>query len=222
MLRVAVHFAGLIALTVLGIIASLFAWGRTAFPEDSSPPPATAVPFAVRHAYWTYFGGDLHAAPSLGLSGFLGATRVTARDPFRWIPQARVPGHAARHFLRRSDRRLTTLRRHVAEFFASCWISAFWSPEEALTEIAQQSYYGHGFSGIHAAGQGYFGRPVVQLRPGQLAALVVISESPNRFSPWCNPAALERRSQALEPRIGAFALGQLLEGLLPEPDRACS
>jgi hypothetical protein len=64
--------------------------------------------------------------------------------------------------------------------------------------------------------------PAVQLDPGQLAALVVISESPGRFSPWCNPAALERRTEALEPRIGAFTLGQLLEGLMPEPDGACS
>ena len=129
---------------------------------------------------------------------------------------------AAKHLLSRDERRIPQLRWHVAGIVAACWISSAWSAEEALTEIAQQSYYGHGFGGIHAASAGYFGKPVAELAPAQIAALVVIAEAPTRLSPWCNPSALSQRAADLEKRIGEFTPNQLLEDLSPTPQGACS
>ncbi|MFW5947521.1 MAG: penicillin-binding protein 1A [Gemmatimonadota bacterium] len=91
------------------------------------------------------------------------------------------------------------LTRKVCEVHLAGRIENEFRKREILEFYLNQIYLGAGLYGVEAAAQGYFGRPVGELGPGEAAMLVALVRSPEGYNPRRNPElALARRNLVLD------------------------
>jgi transglycosylase-like protein len=114
------------------------------------------------------------------------------------------------------------LRYGPAQLLAMKWIEYAWTEDEAIAEIALHSYFGQGFYGVHEAAHGYFGVPAESLTVEQAAALVAITWSPSRLSPWCHADENSEHVRKLLDALPGEDVARSLEGLLPPAADACA
>jgi hypothetical protein len=209
----------IVGIPLSAVIAALL-FGLRDLPSDSAPVDATVLPPDLYRVLWVFFGGAPDESPSIGLTPFFLGINRQSKDLFAWVPEARVPSHAANHLLRRERDDWSQLEWNLAQPIASLYVASHWSAREALAEIATREYFGHGFRGIEAAANGYFGRPTLELRTLEIATLVALSHSPSRLSPWCKPGALLERTRELMVRLGE-APPESLPEFQPVPPGAC-
>ncbi|TMA23004.1 MAG: hypothetical protein E6J87_25720 [Deltaproteobacteria bacterium] len=211
---------GLLALAagiLLVFAVSVFVWACSALPSEMSPPDPAAVPEPVRVLFWIESGGSRQDVRALAAPRLRPSALLVRR------PGSSVSGRAAKARMFREQRRpIRQIRLTLAELICASWIAWGWSADEALAEIASESYFGHGFKGIHAASFGYFGKPVEDLTLPQAAALVAMTRSPNHYSPWCHPDRLAKRIAVLLATSPEENAARALEGLIVPPPGACS
>ena len=131
-------------------------------------------------------------------------------------------GLAAR-FLIEHDPTISQLRYTLASLMARSWIRYRWTEDEALAQIALQSYFGQGFYGVQEAAHGYYGVPAEALTVSQAASLVAITWAPSSLSPWCHPDRnAERVKELLASLPDQENVGASLEGLLAPTAGACT
>jgi membrane carboxypeptidase/penicillin-binding protein len=82
-----------------------------------------------------------------------------------------------------------TYYRKVLEIYLSWRIEKSLSKEKILELYLNRIYLGTGLYGVEAAARGYFGKPAKELTTGECATLAGLIKSPNKLSPWSNPAA---------------------------------
>lgn len=91
-----------------------------------------------------------------------------------------------------------TLARKVREALLAYELEARTDKDKVLEAYLNLAYLGHGWYGVEAAAQNYFGKPVGQLDLAESATLAGIIRSPGRYSPKADPeAAVARRNVVL-------------------------
>ncbi len=72
-----------------------------------------------------------------------------------------------------------------------------WSSEEVLARYVSSISYGNSLTGCASAAQGYFDKPLSDLTPAECALLAAIPQSPTRYNPLRQPAAIRPRQQRI-------------------------
>lgn len=72
-----------------------------------------------------------------------------------------------------------------------------WSKEQVITEYVNRISYGNLLTGCASAAQGYFDKPLQDLTPGECALLAAIPQSPSRYNPFRQLAAILPRQQRI-------------------------
>lgn len=91
-----------------------------------------------------------------------------------------------------------TLRRKCREIRLARMLEHEMSKEEILSCYLNSIYFGHSAFGIADAARLYFGKTPPELAPHESAMLAALIRSPNRYSPFRDPAAcLARRNYVL-------------------------
>ncbi|MEW5950769.1 MAG: PBP1A family penicillin-binding protein [Elusimicrobiota bacterium] len=88
-----------------------------------------------------------------------------------------------------------TIARKIKEIALSLQIERNFSKQEILQMYFNQIYLGSGVYGVQSASRIYFGKDVSALTLGECALLIGIIPSPERFSPFNNPQAAEKRKR---------------------------
>lgn len=100
-----------------------------------------------------------------------------------------------------------SLDRKVKELFMSLVVDARFSKEEILEMYLNEIYLGHGVRDIYGFGLAsyfYFGVPVSELLPDQIALMVGMVKGPSYYDPRRHPdKALERRNLVLKLMLDA-------------------
>lgn len=76
-----------------------------------------------------------------------------------------------------------TWRRKVKEALIALWLEQNYSKEEILEMYINSVYLGNGIYGFPAASKHYFGKPLDELKPVEVAMLVATLRSPERANP---------------------------------------
>ena len=185
---------------------ALYLYGSTLLPANRDPEDPARVPPIARTLLWRELGGK--APPKLPVL-----------NPYTHFTEPDGPGMslavgAGRRLLRDE----VPQRRWKLVFFASVvWTSRHWSTDEALSTIRARAYYGHGFYGLDAAAQGYFGVTATSLSAFETAQLVVLTRSASRFDPWCKTESNQKRAAELAGQSGSLQVTRLQRA----PEGAC-
>lgn len=100
-----------------------------------------------------------------------------------------------------------TWERKITEMFVAVELEKKFEKDDILEFYINNIYFGHGYYGIEAAAQGYFGKSVGELSLSQLIYLAGMPKNPSRFDPVSHPdKVLERRNFILKQ---LFADGQI-------------
>ena len=94
-----------------------------------------------------------------------------------------------------------TLDRKALEAVLARHIEAKYSKEQILELYVNRIYFGSGYYGIESAARGYFGKPAIDLTPGESAALAGLIRSPKRLAPSRDLAAAEAERDAVLERM---------------------
>lgn len=95
-----------------------------------------------------------------------------------------------------------TLHRKFIEMALARRIEKHYSKDEILTHYINRIFFGSGIYGLERASRAYFGKPAVEMTLSESALIAGIIRSPNRFSPFRNPAgALRERDTVLDRMV---------------------
>lgn len=78
-----------------------------------------------------------------------------------------------------------------------------WSKQQILRMYVDDGYYGHGFYGLTAAAEGYFGVSPDQLSWAQASLLAGLFQAPSAYDPFVHPAAARARQAHVLDRLVA-------------------
>jgi penicillin-binding protein 1A len=104
-----------------------------------------------------------------------------------------------------------TFRRKLLEISLARRIERQFSKQKIMELYLNRIYFGGGLYGAEAAARGYFGKPAHQLSLTESATLAGLVRSPNKLSPWTDPAASrEARNRVLARmrRLGFITAGK--------------
>ncbi|MGY1745330.1 biosynthetic peptidoglycan transglycosylase [Blastococcus sp. SYSU D00695] len=86
-------------------------------------------------------------------------------------------------------------------------LDARWSKEELLRMYLDAAYFGHGFWGVTAASEGYFGLAPDELSWSQASLLAGLLQAPSAYDPLQHPdRARERQGHVLDRLVDVGAL----------------
>jgi hypothetical protein len=97
----------------------------------------------------------------------------------------------------------TSFLDRLSEVALALKLRGQYSPEAVLSMYLSAIYYGHGYFGVMAASEGYFGVPPDRLSWGQAAMLAGLPQSPTNLDPLRHLAAARRRQ--------SYVLDQLVD-----------
>lgn len=105
-----------------------------------------------------------------------------------------------------------SLERKAKEIFISIELEKKYTKQELMEFYLNNIYFANGYYGIQSASYGYFGKSVTSLSLSQIAFLLSIPNSPNRYDPYENmEGTLGRRDRILGQM---FQDGKITEGEL--------
>jgi hypothetical protein len=211
---------------VTGVI--LYQVGLSALPDDIQTPPHSDVyPQDVYSVFWFSLGGSgpirmepyevkhiFHIKECLDLSSSINLSSGVSRTAaLILVSQGNSP----------------SLRRHWLLYttMSSIWVSRNWTGKQALTFIADHSYFGHGIYGMSNAASAYFGKNMAALDTYEIAVLVAVAFAPSHYDPWCHPDQILQKANTLIERLnsrGGFSyvnLQSLPQSLIPAPAGIC-
>ena len=82
-----------------------------------------------------------------------------------------------------------TFRRKLLEIFLARRIEERFGKQKIMELYLNRIYFGGGLYGAEAAARGYFGKPAKEMTLTECATLAGLIKSPNRLSPWTDPAS---------------------------------
>jgi 1A family penicillin-binding protein len=92
-----------------------------------------------------------------------------------------------------------TFRRKLLEIFLARRIEEHFGKQKIMELYLNRIYFGGGLYGAEAAARGYFGKSAREMSLAECATLAGLIKSPNRLSPWTDPAASsEARNYVLD------------------------
>jgi membrane peptidoglycan carboxypeptidase len=84
-----------------------------------------------------------------------------------------------------------------------------WSDEQLLRMYLDSVYFGHGFHGVQAAAEGYFGLAPDELDWAQATVLVGLVQAPSAYDPFQHPErAAARQAHVLDRLVAVGRLGR--------------
>lgn len=101
---------------------------------------------------------------------------------------------------------LRTLEASFRRAAIVTWLTRHANEGELKQYLVEWSYFGRGAWGARAAALRYFGRPVEQLTPGQIALLAGLPAAPSSFDPALHPDRAAKRRRSVLTRLRAFGL----------------
>lgn len=81
-----------------------------------------------------------------------------------------------------------------------------WSKDEILRMYLDASYFGHGFYGLTAAAEGYFGRSPDELTWAQASVLAGLVQAPSAYDPLAHPELAAARQGHVLDRLVAVGM----------------
>jgi membrane peptidoglycan carboxypeptidase len=76
-----------------------------------------------------------------------------------------------------------------------------WNIDQVLDTLAATGYFGHGWKGVYAASEGFFGKPASDLSAAEAAAIAMQIPYPKMTDPWTRMEAAIKRRNALLQRM---------------------
>ncbi|MYZ50520.1 hypothetical protein E4O86_22740 [Rhizobiales bacterium L72] len=110
-----------------------------------------------------------------------------------------------------------TIRRKLEEAAIALWLDARLSKDEILTTYLDNIYFGAGATGISAAAEVYFSKPVADLTLAESAMLAGLIRAPSRLNPLVNlrdaqaRAAIVLRAMLEEGYLSAEEMREAIE-----------
>jgi penicillin-binding protein 1A len=172
------------------LIAEIGPQVRTIVPIRSLPAYVPKAFVAVEDKrFYEHSGVD-----PVGLARAIGRTLEGHRQGASTITQQLIGAM----YPRQVDRRDMSVERKVREMQMALELEQRYGKERILEAYLNQIYFGHGWFGIEAAAQHYFGKPASRLNVEETAMLAALPKGAGVYSPKINPArALERRNLVL-------------------------
>jgi 1A family penicillin-binding protein len=171
------------------IFGQIYVENRETVPYDQLPRHLINAVVAVEDAkFYQHSGYDL-----LGIvrAAFKNVTAGHVRQGGSTITQ-----QLARNSFSLKER---TFRRKLLEVFLARRIEENLNKQKIMELYLNRIYFGGGLYGAEAAARGYFGKAAREMSLAECATLAGLIKSPNRLSPWADPAASrEARNYALD------------------------
>ncbi|MCL2309941.1 MAG: transglycosylase domain-containing protein [Proteobacteria bacterium] len=217
--------AAFFAVLLIGVALSpmlFYLYGLHGIPDEALAAPPQVLPATATSTLWASLGGA--ETPQIERNNpYTFLWRFFNETSHPQAPESRATELGSQALLKRVPDfwSLSTIRRLLVSVSAYIWVGRHWTAEQALSAYLGQAYFGHGFFGLEAAAQGYFGSPSAQLGWEQMAHLVVVTRAPSRFDPWCNP---DRNQEAARQTLSRLPQAQLDKPihLIAAPADACS
>src|SRR5437899_2588876 len=171
------------------IFGQIYVENRDTVPYDQLPADLVKAVVAVEDAkFYQHHGYDLLGIIRAALKNF---TAGHVRQGASTITQ-----QLARNSFSLKER---TYRRKLLEIFLAKRIEDHFSKQKIMELYLNRIYFGGGLYGAEAAARGYFGKPAREMTLAECATLAGLIKSPNRLSPWADPAtSSETRDFALD------------------------
>ena len=184
------------------LVADLSPQRREVLEIGEIPPLLREGVIAVEdRRFWSHGGVDFRG---VGRAVWRNLTSLSIREGFSTITM-----QLARTVFPEQLPMADKINRKVCEVHLAHRIEAELDKREILERYLNQIYLGAGLYGVEAAAQGYFGKSVDRLEPGEVAMLIALVRSPEGYNPRRNPErALERRNVVL----GVMAARGVIDG----------
>ena len=228
---------GLFALFVIGVIALVVIYQRTAIPEpdqDAGRQVAVVyysdgktemgrigpvnrqnvqlsqVPLKVQYAFLTAEDRNFYDNKGVSPTGILRAALADARGGSQQGGSTITQQYVKNYFLTQNR----TISRKVKEIMISIKIDQKYTKQQILTDYLNTIYFGRNAYGIQAASQAYFGVDSNQLTVSQGAFLASVINAPAYFDP-ANGSDSAARARA---RMAYVFDGMVKKGWLSESE----
>ena len=161
------------------IFGQIYVENRETVPYDKLPPDLVNAIIATEdNKFYQHHGYDILGIVRAALKN---AAALHVRQGASTITQ-----QLARNSFELKGK---TLRRKLLEMFVARRIEDNFSKQKILELYLNRIYFGGGLYGAEAAARGYFDKPAHQMSLAECATLAGLVKSPNKLSPWSDPAA---------------------------------
>lgn len=170
--------------------------------EHGGTPLAAEVPPRIAAALLATEDSRFHAHPGIDWRGAL-------RAPLELVTGRDQGGSTIHQQLARVvyEDGATDVPAKVRAVVLAVKVDRAWSDEEILRMYLDAVYFGHGFHGVRAAAEGYFGRAPDELDWAQATVLVGLVQAPSGYDPFVHPErAAARQSHVLGRLVAMGAL----------------
>ena len=161
------------------IFGQIYVENRETIPYDQLPPNLVNAVIAMEdNKFYQHHGYDL-----------LGIIRAALKNTA--AGHVRQGGSTITQQLARNsyDLKGKTFRRKLLEMFVARRIEGNFSKQKIMELYLNRIYFGGGLYGAEAAARGYFDKPAREMSLAECATLAGLVKSPNKLSPWSDPAA---------------------------------
>jgi 1A family penicillin-binding protein len=171
------------------IFGQIYVENRETVPYDQLPPDLVKAVVAVEDAkFYQHHGYDAFGIIRAALKNL---TAGHVRQGASTVTQ-----QLARNSFSLKEK---TFRRKLLEIFLAQRIEGSFGKQKIMELYLNRIYFGGGLYGAEAASRGYFGKPAREMSLAECATLAGLIKSPNRLSPWADPAtSREARGYALD------------------------
>ena len=174
-------------------LAELFTDSHEFIPYSEIPATLIQAILAIEdRRFWRHPGVDVRG---MSRAFFVGLQRFWQRNHgFYTQGGSTLTQQLARHWFLPNEK---SFRRKFFELLFALQIERQLSKEKILELYANQLFLGHGSTGVGAAAQRYFGRPLAKLKTHEFALLAGLFQSPSSFNPHRHPERAKRRQLAV-------------------------
>lgn len=150
------------------------------------------IPDILKKAFVLLEDKDFYKHDGVDFSAIIRAMIANARSNSLAEGASTITQQLAKNIFLTQDK---TWERKITEMFVAVELEKKFEKSEILEFYINNIYFGHGYYGIEAAAQGYFGKSVGELTLSQLTYLAGMPKNPSRFDPVSHPdTVLERRN----------------------------
>lgn len=186
------------------IVLGLYGIGLRALPKNTEPAMITKYPEIIYEALWINFGGngEIRMEP-IGINHILESLMTSDLDKLESLTPVSmgISEFSARLLIWRGKKSSIHKYWHFYNLTCTIWVSRNWTAKEALSSIADWSYFGNNIRGFHQASISYFGKVPKALKIEEIVVLIAILKSPHNLDPWRFPDKLLERSNNLIEKL---------------------
>ena len=161
--------------------------------------PVNAIPQQLINAFVAAEDKNFYSHSGLDWMGLARAVVQNVKslaNGGRMIGASTITQQVAKNFLLTNER---TWQRKVKEAILSMRIEETYSKDRIIELYLNEIYLGAGSYGVAAASLNYFGKPLNELAPQEMAYLAALPKAPNNYNPFrATQRAIDRRNYVLD------------------------